>query len=109
MGIESRNPATEELLERFDPMTDAAIDAALEKADRTFRHVRQTDVATRAKHLRAAAEILEGEAEQWAEILTTEMGKTLTAAAAEVKKSALGCQVLCRPRGDPACRRAARQ
>ncbi len=92
MGIESRNPATEELLERFDPMTDAAIDAALDKADATFRQFRQTDVATRAQHLRAAAEILEAEAEQWAEVMTTEMGKTLAAAVAEVKKSAQGCR-----------------
>ncbi len=92
MGIESRNPATEELLERFDPMTDAAIDAALDKADTTFRQFRQTDVATRAQHLRAAAEILEAEAEQWAEVMTTEMGKTLAAAVAEVKKSAQGCR-----------------
>ncbi len=92
MGIESRNPATEEVLERFDPMTDAAIDVALDKADRTFRHFRQTDVATRAQHLRAAAEILESEAERWAEVLTAEMGKTLSAAVAEVKKSAIGCR-----------------
>ena len=92
MGIESRNPATEELMERFDPMTDAAIDAALEKADRTFQHFRKTDVVTRARHLRAAADILENEADQWAQVLTAEMGKTLVAAVAEVKKSALGCR-----------------
>ena len=92
MGIESRNPATEELLERFDPMTDAAIDAALDKADTTFRHFRQTDVATRAQHLRTASEILEAEAERCAEVMTSEMGKTLAAAVAEVKKSAQGCR-----------------
>ena len=92
MGIESRNPATEELVERFEPMSGAALDAALDRAERAYRHYRQTPVTTRASYLRAAAEILEREAGHWGELLTTEMGKTLAAAVAEVRKSAAGCR-----------------
>ena len=61
MGIETRNPATEELLERFEPMTDVAIDAILEKASQTFEQFRHTDVARRAAWLNAAADILDAE------------------------------------------------
>ena len=92
MGIETRNPATEELLERFEPMTDVAIDAILEKASQTFEQFRHTDVARRAAWLNAAADILDAEVDHWATILTTEMGKTLSSAAAEVQKSAQGCR-----------------
>jgi len=92
LAIESRNPATAELVERFEPMTDASIEAALEKADCTFQHFRGTSVRSRAICLSNAAEILEIEVDRWAEVLTSEMGKTLTEAIAEVRKSALGCR-----------------
>ena len=92
MSIETRNPATEELLERFEPMTDVAIDAILDKASQTFEQFRHTDVARRAAWLNAAANILDAEVDHWAAILTTEMGKTLSSAAAEVQKSAQGCR-----------------
>jgi len=92
VGIESRNPATEELMERFDPLSDVEIESALARASRAFQVSRHTPVATRSKWLTAAAEVLEGDAEHWAEILTTEMGKTFAAAVAEVQKSAQGCR-----------------
>ena len=84
MGIESRNPATEELVERFDPLSDVEIESALDRASRAFQVSRHTPVATRSKWLTAAAEVLDEDAEYWAEILTTEMGKTFAAAVAEV-------------------------
>ena len=92
MGIESRNPATEELVERFDPLSDVEIESALDRASRAFQVSRHTPVATRSKWLTAAAEVLDEDAEYWAEILTTEMGKTFAAAVAEVQKSAQGCR-----------------
>ena len=92
MAIETRNPATEELLEQFAPMTDDAIDKALKTADDSFQNFRRTDIADRAAWLNNAADILEGEVNEWAALLTTEMGKTLSAAIAEVQKSAQGCR-----------------
>lgn len=48
MAIETRNSATEEVLERFAPLTDEAIDQALNTAAQTFQHFRHTDIAKRA-------------------------------------------------------------
>ena len=92
MAIETRNPATEEVLERFDPLTDEGIDKALNTAAQTFQHFRHTDIAKRAGWLNNTADILDAEVNEWAAMLTTEMGKTLSAAVAEVKKSAQGCR-----------------
>ena len=92
MAIETRNPATEEVLERFDPLTDEGIDKALNTAARAFQHFRRTEIADRARWMNNAADILEDEVNEWATLLTTEMGKTLSAAIAEVKKSAQGCR-----------------
>ncbi len=92
MAIETRNPATEELLEEFAPMTGDAIDKALKTAADSFQDFRRTDIADRARWLNNAADILDGEVNEWAVLLTTEMGKTLSAAIAEVQKSAQGCR-----------------
>ena len=73
-------------------MTGDAIDKALATADDTFHDFRQTDIASRAGWLNNAADILDGEVDEWAALLTTEMGKTLSAAIAEVQKSAQGCR-----------------
>ena len=73
-------------------MTGDAIHKALATADDTFHDFRQTDIASRAGWLNNAADILDGEVDEWAALLTTEMGKTLSAAIAEVQKSAQGCR-----------------
>ena len=73
-------------------MTDDAIDKALKTADDSFQNFRRTDIADRAAWLNNAADSLEGEGNEWAVLLTTEMGKTLSAAIAEVQKSAQGCR-----------------
>ena len=92
MRMESRNPATGEVLEQFDLMSGEAVEQALAKAERAFRQFRATRFEERAAMMTAAADILERKREHWARIATTEMGKTLASAVAEVEKCALGCR-----------------
>jgi len=92
MTIASINPATGELLRSFEPLTDAEIEAALQRAADAFRVNRKRSFAERAKRMTRAAEILESRAKDYGRTLTLEMGKPITAAVAEVKKCALVCR-----------------
>ncbi|WP_214404636.1 NAD-dependent succinate-semialdehyde dehydrogenase [Pseudonocardia lacus] len=92
MAIATTNPATGETLQEFDELTDAELDARLQRAADTFRSYRRTTFAERAGWLRRAADILDEDAERLGRIATTEMGKTLASAKAEVAKCAKGCR-----------------
>jgi succinate-semialdehyde dehydrogenase/glutarate-semialdehyde dehydrogenase len=92
MKLSSINPATGELIESFDEISDADLEAALQRARQTFRTYRTTSFAERAGWLQGAAEILDSESEKWARLMTHEMGKTYKAALAEAQKCASGCR-----------------
>lgn len=88
MPIASINPTTGETLARFDEHDDAEVDARIGAAADAFRALRGTDFATRAGWMRAAADLLDADADQVAEMITLEMGKPLAQARAEAHKSA---------------------
>ncbi len=92
MKLQSIDPTTGELIESFDEISDADLEAALERAQQTFRTYRRTSFAERAGWLRNAAQILEAESDQWARLMTLEMGKTYKAAVAEAQKCAWACR-----------------
>ena len=92
MAIATVNPATGETLKTFEPLTDAELADRLERAAVAYRSYRLTSYAERAGWLRAAADVLDAEADTIAALMTTEMGKTLAAAKAEVGKCATGCR-----------------
>ncbi len=92
MSILSRNPATGEILRRFDALDDQAIEEKLTRAAAAFAQHRRTSFAERAEKLRAAAGLLETEEESFARIITLEMGKPIRAAREEIAKCASGCR-----------------
>lgn len=92
MAIESVNPHNGELIERFEELSDAAIESALALSETAAREHRRTSFAQRASWMQASADVLEAEKTDWAHLLTTEMGKTLSAAVAEVEKCAWVCR-----------------
>jgi succinate-semialdehyde dehydrogenase/glutarate-semialdehyde dehydrogenase len=92
LTLQSIDPATGELIERFDEISDADLEAALARAQHTWHHYRATSFAARAEWLRKAAQILEGESDQWGRLMTREMGKTYKAAVAEAQKCAWACR-----------------
>ena len=92
MGIESRNPATGELLRSFAPLGPAAVEAKLAAARTGFLGWRSTPPAARAELLRSAADILDAERRRWAATMTLEMGKPIGAAEAEVEKCGWTCR-----------------
>ena len=76
MKLESIDPATGKLIESFEEISDAELEAALARGQQTFRTYRSTSLAARAGWLHKAAEILEAEKDTWARLMTLEMGKT---------------------------------
>ncbi|MGC1393725.1 MAG: aldehyde dehydrogenase family protein, partial [Coleofasciculaceae cyanobacterium] len=92
MGIATTNPATGEILKKFEPLDGQAIEQKLALAQRTFEEYRNTTKAQRSQWLRVAADVLERDKVNFGKIMTTEMGKTLKSAIAEVEKCALVCR-----------------
>jgi succinate-semialdehyde dehydrogenase/glutarate-semialdehyde dehydrogenase len=92
MPIATINPATGETLETFEALGEAEVDARLTRAEEAFRQHSRTSFAERAAKMTRAAEILEGEKDALGRMMTTEMGKTLAAAVAEVEKCATTCR-----------------
>src|SRR3954452_2060138 len=92
MAIASINPATGELLRSFEPLSDASIETALQRAMAAFRTNRKRSFAERARRMLRAAELLESRASDYGRTITLEMGKPIAAAVAEVKKCALVCR-----------------
>jgi succinate-semialdehyde dehydrogenase/glutarate-semialdehyde dehydrogenase len=62
------------------------------RAQETFDSYRTTSFAERAAWLRGAARILDDRKDEWARLMTREMGKTLKSAVAEAEKCAVACR-----------------
>lgn len=82
------NPATEEVIGTVPHASLADLDRALEAAQRGFRLWRNTPVDTRTRILLKAASLLRERAQQVAEIMTQEQGKSVGEAKAEVLRVA---------------------
>ena len=88
MDFATVNPATGETVATYPALTGPEVDAAIERSARAFAGYRTTGFAERAEWSRRAADVLDAERDRVAALMTTEMGKTVAAAAAEVEKCA---------------------
>jgi len=92
MGIATINPATGETIKTFEPLDGESIEVKLALSQQTFEKYRKIPIAQRAQWLIAAAEILDRDKVSFGKLMTTEMGKTIQSAIAEVEKCALVCR-----------------
>jgi succinate-semialdehyde dehydrogenase/glutarate-semialdehyde dehydrogenase len=90
--ITTVNPATGETVEQYAAHDDGEVERRLEAAARAFGLWRDLSVAQRASVLRAAAERLDACRDDYARLMTREMGKPIGAARAEVEKCAWVCR-----------------
>ncbi len=88
MTIQTQNPANGEVLKTFDPHTDAQVDLSIAKSVVAHKALCKWSFEERASCMKLAAKIMRDDAESLGKIMTTEMGKTLKSAIAEVKKCA---------------------
>ena len=94
MAIATVNPATGETLKTYGELSDSEIERILAAAAEAHASYRLTDFESRAGWMRRAADILDGEVDQIAAMMTTEMGKTLAASKQEVAKCASCCRLI---------------
>ncbi len=92
MAIKSINPTTGETLQSFKELTAAELDAKLASAAEAQAAWRQTDFGARSKLMHDVARALEARRDEWAAMMTAEMGKTFVSAKAEVDKCAWVCR-----------------
>lgn len=92
MGIATTNPATGEVLQTFESLSDRDLDTKIAHAQQTFLSYRAVPMVQKAVWLNRAAEILETERDRFGKLMTLEMGKPLKAAIAEVEKCASVCR-----------------
>lgn len=88
MTYATTNPYTGETVATFPFATDAEVDRAIETAHAVFLEWRETNFSTRAAVMHRAADILRRDIDDYARVLTLEMGKLLCEAKAEVELSA---------------------
>jgi succinate-semialdehyde dehydrogenase/glutarate-semialdehyde dehydrogenase len=91
MSIQTVNPATGEVIETYQEMSSAQVDEIVSQVDDAHQVWRSTSMAERKKELLHLAQLLQERHEAFAQIITQEMGKPITAARAEVDK----CHYLC--------------
>jgi succinate-semialdehyde dehydrogenase / glutarate-semialdehyde dehydrogenase len=92
MAIASINPATGETIKTFAPLDETQIEEKLQLAAETFATYRRTSLTERAEWMLRAAEILEREKDDFARLMTTEMGKPISGAVGEAEKCAWVCR-----------------
>ena len=92
MAIATTNPATGETLKTFDPLSAADVEGRVRRAHDAFATWSRTPVAQRTRVVARAAELLEQRKDEYARLMTLEMGKLLSASREEVAKCALNCR-----------------
>jgi succinate-semialdehyde dehydrogenase / glutarate-semialdehyde dehydrogenase len=92
MTIATINPATGQTVRTFAPLSGPALEGRLQCAADAFQRFKRTRLADRLRLIQRAADILDGEKEQFGRLMVLEMGKTLKAAVEEAAKCAWGCR-----------------
>lgn len=92
MHIKTINPANGKLLQSYPCFSPAEIDDSLQQAQHAFAHWSQQSFATRGVCFKRLADILDNQQQQYASLITSEMGKPISQAKAEIKKCAWICR-----------------
>jgi succinate-semialdehyde dehydrogenase/glutarate-semialdehyde dehydrogenase len=89
--IQSINPATEEIIRKYNEMPEEEIIKIISDSKKAFLNWQKTSFAERSLHMGNAAKVLRSKKDRWSEIMTLEMGKPINQSKAEVEKCALAC------------------
>lgn len=91
MPLLSIYPATGETFRVYEDLKPAAVKDAVQKSHEAYLDWRKTSFAERAKLMKKAGQILDERADEYAKLMTQEMGKPIKDGRAEAKKCALVC------------------
>lgn len=89
--ITSINPATEEILKEYNEMNSAEIEKIIFDVHSEYLNWKKTDFKYRSKKMKKAADVLRNKKEEFAKIISLEMGKPIAQSRAEAEKCAWVC------------------
>jgi succinate-semialdehyde dehydrogenase/glutarate-semialdehyde dehydrogenase len=90
--MDRTNPATGDALEPVEGDDEENVEAALSRASGTFEEWSERPIGERQQLLASAADELRESKEEYAELMTREMGKPISGAIAEIEKCAWVCE-----------------
>ncbi len=93
MNVRSINPATEAVNKEFEYYTKEQVEAIVEKADAAAPGWAALNIGERAAYMRKLSDVLKRNKEEYSRLMTSEMGKTIKNARAEVDKCAWICDL----------------
>jgi len=92
MGLQSINPATEEVLETFDEVSQEELSSTIKAVGEAFGRWRETSFRERSGLMGKAAGVLREKKEEFARMMALEMGKPISQGRAEAEKCAWVCE-----------------
>lgn len=92
MAIQTVNPADENIIKTFSPLTSEEIIEKVNIAQKRFENWKDVPYAERKSLMLKASEVLLNKKNEYAEILTLEMGKPIKQSVSEVEKCAWVCK-----------------
>jgi acyl-CoA reductase-like NAD-dependent aldehyde dehydrogenase len=92
MSFVSHNPATGEVLATYPEHSAEEVEARLQRAWDGWKQWSRTPLSERTAFLNRLGELLEERVEEYARLITLEMGKPIGEARGEVKKAAFGAR-----------------
>lgn len=89
--MKSVNPATNELLKEYDPFNSEKVNSIINLVHTEWESYKTTNFSYRSSLMKDAAEVLRQNKDEYAELMTLEMGKPIAQSEAEVEKCAWVC------------------
>src|SRR3990172_13329920 len=89
--IKSINPATEEIIDVYQEMNSKEIGKIISSTHSEYLKWKKTDFKLRSEKMKKAADVLRNKKEEFAKIMTLEMGKPIGQSRAEAEKCAWVC------------------
>lgn len=89
--IETINPATGKILARYDNDSAEEVSSKVRKAREAFPAWKKLDIGERAEYMRRLARVMRKNREEYARLVTEEMGKPIRQSLAEIEKCAWVC------------------
>lgn len=89
--LTTTNPATEEPIKSYTRHTEKEVALSIDEANETYNTWKQTSFSERTKLMLALAKVFEERNEEYAQLATQEMGKTIVQARKEIEKCAKIC------------------
>ena len=91
MAIQSKNPATEEILKTFDEISNDELEKKLFLSEKAFKNWKETSFKEKALLMRKLGEYLRGHTEEFSRLQMLEMGKTMKSGPAGIERCAFLC------------------